>query len=72
MLALAWEASYQVWRARCESTDTRSMRAIWADAPLAVRVRQAERWLGLAERERKRQRTMAARSARKEPNTREA
>lgn len=68
--AIAWEASFQVWLTRFRRGDLGLSRAIWcADgAPvaerrglLAVRVRQAERWLAVEAREAKRRATLAAR-----------
>jgi hypothetical protein len=51
--ALAWEASFQVWRRRARlHMDSPMWRAVWGDAPLAVRVQQAERWLRNEQRER--------------------
>jgi hypothetical protein len=61
---IAWEATYRVWLVRSVHGDHPASREIWAEAPLHVRVRQAERWLRLAEREAKRQATMAARRGR--------
>lgn len=71
---LAYEASYQVWRARrhnrVPSTDY-SARALWLTGPFGsgpippeTRVRQAERWLLIDDRERRRQATMAGAGAR--------
>jgi hypothetical protein len=68
--ALAWEASYQVWLRRLIRTpDAPLFRELWAglswctaeEKLLAIRVRQAERWLANEARERKRQATMTAR-----------
>ena len=51
--AILWEASYQCWCRRAALTDHPGFRDIWAGASLAVRVKQAERWLRLAGRRRR-------------------